>query len=187
MRQIVRNPNTDQPIAKATFARVFRRELAEGGARLKQLISSKYYEALHEGRDWAIRAGLRNRFRWTFEGPSPPDPDVIGAVEGDQQLQITFVVPSKKPEDAAIDVTPPAYPADAQPDLSKPAIEPPPQRTTTATGVIHEHRDRQPAQPDPYGHLPKWYPPDRVNNTRGGEGIPPSIFGAKGDPKGWMR
>src|SRR6516165_11765319 len=39
MRQIVRNPHTDQPIAKATFARVFRRELAEGGARLKQLIS----------------------------------------------------------------------------------------------------------------------------------------------------
>jgi hypothetical protein len=48
MRQIVRNPHTDQPIAKATFARVFRRELAEGGARLKQLISSKYYEALRE-------------------------------------------------------------------------------------------------------------------------------------------
>src|SRR5262245_59200529 len=32
MRQIVRNPHTDQPIAKATFARVFKRELAEGGA-----------------------------------------------------------------------------------------------------------------------------------------------------------
>jgi hypothetical protein len=66
MRQIVRNPNTDQPIAKATFARVFRRELAEGGARLKQLISSKYYEALREGRDWAIRAGLKNRFGWSM-------------------------------------------------------------------------------------------------------------------------
>jgi hypothetical protein len=39
MRQIVRNPHSDQPIAKATFARVFRRELAEGGARLKELIS----------------------------------------------------------------------------------------------------------------------------------------------------
>jgi hypothetical protein len=112
MRQIVRNPHTDRPIAKATFARVFKRELAEGGARLKQLISSKYYDALREGRDWAIRAGLRNRFRWTFEGPSPPDPDVIGAIEGDQQMQITFVVPSRKEEPPIIDTEPSAYPSD---------------------------------------------------------------------------
>jgi len=81
MRQIVRNPHTDQPIAKATFARVFRRELAEGGARLKHLISSKYYEALREGRDWAIRAGMRNRFNWTFEGSQPLP------VQGRQQLR----------------------------------------------------------------------------------------------------
>jgi hypothetical protein len=79
MRQIVRNPHTDEPIAKATFARVFRRELAEGGARLKQLISSKYYEALRQGRDWAIRAGLRNRFNWTFEGSQPLPAEAIGS------------------------------------------------------------------------------------------------------------
>jgi hypothetical protein len=142
MRQIVRNPHTDQPIAKATFARVFRRELAEGGARLKQLISSKYYDALREGRDWAIRAGLRNRFRWTFEGPSPPDPDVIGAIESDQQLQITFVVPSRKEE--PIDVTPTSHPPDAPADLSRPAIEPPRERRETKYGTYEYPRAEQP-------------------------------------------
>jgi hypothetical protein len=27
--------------------------------------------SLREGRDWAIRAGIRNRFNWTFEGSQP--------------------------------------------------------------------------------------------------------------------
>ena len=121
MRQIVRNPHTDEPIAKATFARVFRRELAEGGARLKQLISSKYYEALREGRDWAIRAGLRNRFYC------------------DDTIKITFVTPEQS---EPIDITPPKpepspY-ANAAPDLSKPALEPPRPRFETGTGAIWE-------------------------------------------------
>ena len=104
MRQIVRNPHTDQPIAKATFARVFRRELAEGGARLKQLISSKYYEALREGRDWAIRAALRNRYNWCFEGGQPLPPEAIGSFANTPEMKITFVMPSKPP----VDITPPA-------------------------------------------------------------------------------
>jgi hypothetical protein len=140
MRQIVRNPDTGQPIAKATFARVFRRELAEGGARLKQLISSKYYDALREGRDWAIRAGLRNRFGWTFEGPSPPDPDVIGAIEGDQQIQITFVVPSRKEKPPIIDAERSAYPSDAKPDYGRPALEPPRPRQRTDYGIVEQPR-----------------------------------------------
>src|SRR6516165_11677691 len=94
MRQIVRNPQTDRPIAKATFARVFRRELAEGGARLKQLISSKYYEALREGRDWAIRAGMRNRFNWTFEGSQPPLEAIGSFTSGEDRIAIKFVMPS---------------------------------------------------------------------------------------------
>jgi hypothetical protein len=125
MRQIVRNPHTGQPIAKATFARVFRRELAEGGARLKQLISSKYYEALREGRDWAIRADLRNRFGWVFEGAVPP-PDSSGSfTNGDDTIKITFVTPDQR---EPIDITPPSPPSpyqQAEPDYSKPAIEPP--------------------------------------------------------------
>ena len=124
MRQIVRNPHTDQPIAKATFARVFRRELAEGGARLKQLISSKYYEALREGRDWAIRAGLRNRYNWTFEGSQPLPAEAVGSFADTPEMKITFVMPSKQP----VDITPPPpQPSpyqNAEPDLSKPALEP---------------------------------------------------------------
>ena len=146
MRQIVRNPNTDQPIAKATFARVFRRELAEGGARLKQLISSKYYEALREGRDWAIRAGLRNRFYWSFEGWQPLP--VANDFASDDTIKITFVTPEKR---EPIDLTPPkpAPPAakpysNAAPDLSKPAIEPPRERTETRYGTYEYPRAEQP-------------------------------------------
>src|SRR6516162_8824646 len=116
MRQIVRNPHTDQPIAKATFARVFRRELAEGGARLKQLISSKYYEALREGRDWAIRAGMRNRFNWTFEGSQPLP--VANDFASDDTIKIKFVMPEKR---EPVDITPPSpQPSpyqNAEPDL----------------------------------------------------------------------
>jgi hypothetical protein len=123
MRQIVRNPHTDQPIAKATFARVFRRELAEGGARLKQLISSKYYEALREGRDWAIRAGLRNRYNWTFEGSQPLPPEAIGSFADSPEMKITFVMP-KQPVDITPPTPQPSPYANQAADLSKPAIEP---------------------------------------------------------------
>jgi hypothetical protein len=145
MRQIVRNPHTDQPIAKATFARVFRRELAEGGARLKQLISSKYYEALREGRDWAIRAGLRNRYNWTFEGSQPPLPE-ISNFASDDVIKIQFVMPSKQPAD----ITPPSpqpsrYEGQA-PDFSKPALEPPRDRSvdTGYPGIGPWRTDRDP-------------------------------------------
>jgi hypothetical protein len=131
MRQIVRNPHTDRPIAKATFARVFKRELAEGGARLKQLISSKYYEALHEGRDWAIRAGLKNRFGWVFEGQQPPP--VLDAVEGTPSINVTFHLPSRKGELPPLDVTPQGPPA---PSYSLKALEPPPHRQQTPFGII---------------------------------------------------
>jgi hypothetical protein len=134
MRQIVRNPHTDEPIAKATFARVFRRELAEGGARLKQLISSKYYEAPRKGRDWAIRAGLRNRFNWTFEGSQPPLPE-ISNFASDSNIKIHFVYPTAKPPEV-IDARPAPQPnpyATAAPDLTKPALSPP-RDTTVDTG-----------------------------------------------------
>src|SRR6516165_2148155 len=124
MRQIVRNPHTDQPIAKATFARVFRRELAEGGARLKQLISSKYYQALREGRDWAIRAGMRNRFNWTFEGSQPPL-EAIGSFADTPEIKIKFVMPDKPAKPVDLNPRPPEPPPNpyqnAAPDLTKPA------------------------------------------------------------------
>jgi hypothetical protein len=135
MRQIVLNPHTDRPIAKATFARVFKRELAEGGARLKQLISSKYYEALHDGRDWAIRAGLKNRFGWVFEGQQPPP--VLDAVEGTPSINVTFHLPSRKGEPPPpLDVTPQA--PQRPPDYSKPALPPPPERRRGPLSWIEE-------------------------------------------------
>jgi hypothetical protein len=42
---------------------------------------------------WAIRAGLKNRFGWVFEGqPSPP---VFEAVEDQPALNVTFVLPDR--------------------------------------------------------------------------------------------
>jgi hypothetical protein len=141
MRQIVRNPHTDEPIAKATFARVFRRELAEGGARLKQLISSKYYEVLREGRDWAIRAGLRNRYNWTFEGSQPPLPTDGDSFASDSNIKISFVYPTAKPE--PLDITPPKpapqpNPYAGQPASDAPQIEPPRPRFRTDCGAVYE-------------------------------------------------
>jgi hypothetical protein len=189
MRQIVRNPNTDQPIAKATFARVFRRELAEGGARLKQLISSKYYEALREGRDWAIRAGLRNRFNWVFEGSQPLPAEAIGSFADSPEMKIEFVMPDKQPE--PVDITPPtASPYEGQqPDMSRPAIEGPRPRQHTDYGIVEEPRhEHQNIDPDwPWPHLPKPVGPGHVDNTKGGGSIPPSIFGARGGKTDWMK
>ena len=152
MRQIVRNPHTDQPIAKATFARVFRRELAEGGARLKQLISSKYYEALREGRDWAIRAGMRNRFNWTFEGSQPPLPIEGDSFASDNNIRIQFVYPSQPPP-PVIDAKPEPSPYEGQPaDLSKPALEPP-RNTSIDTGYPGIGPWRTNGTPDPKGWM----------------------------------
>jgi hypothetical protein len=135
--------------------------LAEGGARLKQLISSKYYEALREGRDWAIRAGLRQRFGWTFEGSQPPLPGVVdGSFADTPEIKIVFHAGPGKPE---FDLTPPKpapqpNPYAGQPASDAPQIEGPRPRVRTDSGAIYEAPREQ----------------------------PPSIFD-RGDPKGWMR
>jgi hypothetical protein len=48
----------------ALHVRYFKRELAAGGAMLKELAASKYFQALEAGESWAIRMAMRNRFNW---------------------------------------------------------------------------------------------------------------------------
>jgi hypothetical protein len=48
--------------------------------------------------DWAIRGGLRNRFRWTFEGAAPPSVDIIGAVQDEAGQALAYgLSPSSRP------------------------------------------------------------------------------------------
>jgi hypothetical protein len=83
---------------------------------------------------------MRNRFNWVTEGANLLPANAIGnASDEGLAININFVTPSKKPE--PIDITPPPPPspyADAKPDLSRPAIEPPRPRFRTSTGAIFE-------------------------------------------------
>ena len=66
-------------------------------------------------------------------------PGKILGQPSDEMMTINFVVPSKRePAPMPLDVTPPAYPADAQPDYTRPALEPPRPRQQTPTGAIWE-------------------------------------------------
>jgi hypothetical protein len=61
IRQLIINPHSGTPISKVTLNRYFKRELAAGGAMLKELAASKYFQALEAGESWAIRMAMRNR------------------------------------------------------------------------------------------------------------------------------
>jgi hypothetical protein len=143
------------PITKMTLRKHFAHELYVGGAELKSLIVNKFWEKVEAGSDWAIRAGLRNRFRWTFEGATPAPPDVINALEDMGPMQVTFVVPSsKRPEPESrpvVDVSPVRAP-----DYSLPALEAPRPRRETEYGTYEQPRGAESAfgQPrDPKGWM----------------------------------
>jgi hypothetical protein len=137
IRLLVINPRTQEPITKMTLRKHFARELAAGSAMLKELVTTKYYEALERGESWAIRTGLKNRMGWAigFEGAALPTEHA--ATEA-QNIQVTFVVPGRKPQ-PLIDASPNANPYQGQqPDLSRPAAAPPPERRSGPTGFIEE-------------------------------------------------
>jgi hypothetical protein len=129
IRLCVINPANGEAIAKSTLSRALKKELSRSAAALKELVASKYFEALERGDQWAIRAGLRQRFGWTFEGSQPPLEAITSFANGEDRIAIKFVMPSKPP----VDITPPSPPpspyAGEAPDLSKPALEPPSHRT----------------------------------------------------------
>jgi hypothetical protein len=139
IQQLIINPHNGEPVCRQTLAKAFRRELAAGGARLKELAASKYFAALEAGGSWAIRLAMRNRFNWCMEGSNLLPADHIGQSDNEGiALQINFVTPTKKPE--PINITPPETSPyrDAKPDYDRPAIEPPRPRYTTGTGAVWE-------------------------------------------------
>jgi hypothetical protein len=138
IRKLILNPHRgNKPITKGTLNRHFKRELDVGSVALKQLIASKYYEALEAGESWAIRLGMRNKYNWVIEGSAPPPTEVLGIGEDNKQIQIQFVMPTRKEEPPAppINVSP-SQPE--QPITEVPRIEGPRPRFRTATGAIFE-------------------------------------------------
>jgi hypothetical protein len=137
IRLLVIHPKTGEPITKKTLNRYFKRELTVGGAALKQLIASKYYQALEGGESWAVRMGMRNKYNWIVEGAATVAPEVFGVPLKNETLQISFVLPSKKPEDQP---QPPIIDASPQrePNYALPAIEGPRPRQRTEFGAVFE-------------------------------------------------
>jgi len=111
--------------------------------RLDQLQTAIYTDALQgdlSSQQMYLRIADQ---RARLLGLYPKEPQLamsLNAANNEQleAMRIEFVLP-EPPE--PVDVTPPqptAYPPDAQPDLSRPAIEPQPPRVRIATGAVFE-------------------------------------------------
>jgi hypothetical protein len=122
--EIIHNPRTGRPIARSSFLQIFAREIAEGRARLKDLVGRRYYEALRAGEVWAVRAGLRNLHGWVFEGQqTAPLLEEEERLASPRTVSVQFCVPdpASKPQSLpVVDVTP-----EAKPDYSRPALPKP--------------------------------------------------------------
>jgi hypothetical protein len=140
LRSLVLHRDTGLPITKTTLARHFKRELADGSAKVKALIGQKYVEAVQRGEQWAIRLGMRNRYGWVgAEGSQPMPVEDFSSFASDDLIKIKFVYPTAKPE--PVDITPPTpqpNPYAGQPASDAPQIEPPRPRFETGTGAVFE-------------------------------------------------
>jgi hypothetical protein len=95
---------------------------------------------LREGREYAVRLGLKNRYGWSTEG-APPPPSVLGIVHDQEPtMKIEFVMPSKKPESESSPPIIDATPQPEQPISEVPRIEPPRPRQSTPVRVFEQPR-----------------------------------------------
>jgi hypothetical protein len=77
MRKVILNPVTGLPLTRAKMYKYFRREMDEGPPSLKWLIAEKFMAHLNEGREYAVRLGLKNKHGWATEGAAPPPAFVL--------------------------------------------------------------------------------------------------------------
>src|SRR5262249_40069257 len=92
---VIINPRTQKPIDDMTLRRAFATELAVARAKIKSLVSTRFYEALIRGEQWAINFGLRH-----FLGYRNDDVKVsIGGGDHqsaeDEGIVVTFVRPTR--------------------------------------------------------------------------------------------
>ena len=93
-------------------------------------------EAIRMGKSWALQAYARNDRRLMWDRYDKGVPLITDT--GDTQFRVQFVMPPKREE---IDITPPAAPSPYEghaPDLSRPQLPAPPQRTATEFGIVEE-------------------------------------------------
>src|SRR5262245_14666125 len=64
--RLIPGANGNKWISKHTLHRHFKAELETGNVTLKELIARKFVEALEAGESWAIRLGLKNKYRWSI-------------------------------------------------------------------------------------------------------------------------
>ena len=137
IRKVILNPLTGLPLTKAAMYRHSRRELDEGPPSLKWLIAEKYMAHLKEGREYAVRLGLKNKHGWTTEGAAPPPACVLDIAQDQEPLKISFVLASKPPQSESPSPVIDAVPTGpANYDLK--AIEGPRPRRQTEFGVYEQ-------------------------------------------------
>ena len=100
-------------ISKTTLRLRFKRELADGAAKLKAMAVSRFYDALAESAPWAIQMAMRNWLSWDRSGYGgaaiePPDES-----DAPQPPMIEFVVPGYHEGEGAPEPPPPTPPPPA--------------------------------------------------------------------------
>jgi hypothetical protein len=129
---VIIDERRNKPISRITLARHFKDELAQGKPRLKTLIQTRYLERLNAG-DWqAISFGMRHIAGY-FEAINPSLAS-YALVEGEKDtptINVSFVLPSKKPEQPPLDLQP-----SAPIDHTQPRLPPPPERQQTPFGIV---------------------------------------------------
>jgi hypothetical protein len=133
---LIIDPQTGKSISRVTLIRKFQHELHTARPKLKSLIQTKYLSQLQANRWEAIRWGLAHLAGFTEDAAHPAMATTL-SIEGDgpntPSVEVKFVLPSQKPEDQIVDVTP-----DAKPDYSLPVLAPPPERRRGPTGWLEE-------------------------------------------------
>src|SRR5262245_28990346 len=139
IRLLLLNQYSNKPISKVTLHRHFKAELETGNVALKELIARKFVDALEAGESWATRLGLKNKYRWSIADNGALPAELLSEGNSEpSEMRITFVMPSRR-EPEPLDLTPTPSPyANAEPDLSRPALEPPRPRQSTPFGAVWE-------------------------------------------------
>jgi hypothetical protein len=133
---LIIDPHTNKSISRITLIRKFHTELHTARPKLKTLIQTKYLEQLRGNRWEAIRWGLAHLAGFTEDAAHPSLATTL-SIEGHgpnvPSVEVKFVLPTPKPEDQIVDVTP-----QREPDYSLKALEPPPERRRGPLGWLEE-------------------------------------------------
>jgi hypothetical protein len=128
-----------KPITKACLHHHFKRELADGGAKVKALIGGRFMQAVDRGEPWALRLGMRNRYGWVGAEGNQPLPEIMGSFADSPEIKIVFHPGPGRPElDLSASKPTPPNPYDGAPPTTAPQIEPPRPRYETPSGAVYQ-------------------------------------------------